>query len=712
MKIRFGFLLLLSGMGLQAASVQFYVSPFGKDTWSGNRPDPAWHHQDGPFLTMDRALAAVRQSREQGAKGDIEVLLREGIYHLDKPLTFLPSDSGTPLGPVRWRAYPEERVEISGGMSIRKWHRIGDNIYQARLADEGYVGPAVKTFFYDGMPQLLARAPNADPAHPWSGGFAYVTAVEGSNEGVWIAYNPFRLSTAGWYAPGARVHLWAGEGDELEILPVTQFDSEQGRILIPAPVHGPVTIGNRFFIEGVPGALDAPGEWFYSPEERTITFIPPDGGSLGRRASIPACTDLIRFEGESEDTGRVSYISLEGFLLSEAERSLVDFSGSTYCGIIRSVLTGCGGEAIRMRNGSHHNRVAGCDIFAVGGDAVRFDAVRDWSYRLTSAMSYNVVTNCHIHHTGMFVETSAAVSLLPAGGGNVSHHNLISRNLIHDIPNAGVMLCGFDNVCEYNNIFYVNQMRSRSGGVVVGSRDRREKGCLIRGNLIHHTGGYRMTEPGLWEYPAGTAGVFLTPGSGNLKITGNGFAYTPEGGVELCTPIDVTIENNAFVAGAKQQILVSSISSGPEERDPGNPDRTTWSATGLRLVRNVFHFDGATAFWLVGSQWRDVLAESDANLVWAGDNPVRIAGGGLDGLEDAFFDWTGFGFDIRSVEADPLVTNPKTGDFRIKPDSIALKLGFEPLQMDEIGLYESPERVSWPPQFGDWRERHITRPPL
>ena len=35
-------------------------------------------------------------------------------------------------------------------------------------------------------------------------------------------------------------------------------------------------------------------------------------------------------------------------------------------------------------------------------------------------------------------------------------------------------------------------------------------------------------------------------------------------------------------------------------------------------------------------------------------------------------------------------------DYRLRPDSPALGLVFEPIPMEKIGPYESPDRASWP----------------
>ena len=43
------------------------------------------------------------------------------------------------------------------------------------------------------------------------------------------------------------------------------------------------------------------------------------------------------------------------------------------------------------------------------------------------------------------------------------------------------------------------------------------------------------------------------------------------------------------------------------------------------------------------------------------------------------------GFDTHSVIADPLFVNFKNGDYRLKPESPALKLGFKQIDIDKIG---------------------------
>ena len=48
--------------------------------------------------------------------------------------------------------------------------------------------------------------------------------------------------------------------------------------------------------------------------------------------------------------------------------------------------------------------------------------------------------------------------------------------------------------------------------------------------------------------------------------------------------------------------------------------------------------------------------------------------------------WQALGYDRHSVFADPLFVDPENKDYRVRPESPALKLGFKNLDMDIFGL--------------------------
>jgi hypothetical protein len=55
------------------------------------------------------------------------------------------------------------------------------------------------------------------------------------------------------------------------------------------------------------------------------------------------------------------------------------------------------------------------------------------------------------------------------------------------------------------------------------------------------------------------------------------------------------------------------------------------------------------------------------------------------GKEIPLEDWRRMSFDFRSVLADPLFVAPERDDYRLQPESPALRLGFRPIDIERIG---------------------------
>jgi len=85
----------------------------------------------------------------------------------------------------------------------------------------------------------------------------------------------------------------------------------------------------------------------------------------------------------------------------------------------------------------------------------------------------------------------------------------------------------------------------------------------------------------------------------------------------------------------------------------------------------------------------DVLADSGS--VWIDDVSLREAEG-----MDEWESWQVQGMDRHSIVADPRFVDPDRDDYRLRPDSPALKLGFQPIPVEKIGPYQDPLRASWP----------------
>lgn len=70
--------------------------------------------------------------------------------------------------------------------------------------------------------------------------------------------------------------------------------------------------------------------------------------------------------------------------------------------------------------------------------------------------------------------------------------------------------------------------------------------------------------------------------------------------------------------------------------------------------------------------------------------------------------WRELGLDVNSVVADPLFVDPEADDYRLRPDSPAFALGFEPIPVERIGPYEDDLRASWPIVEAPGAREHTT----
>ena len=87
---------------------------------------------------------------------------------------------------------------------------------------------------------------------------------------------------------------------------------------------------------------------------------------------------------------------------------------------------------------------------------------------------------------------------------------------------------------------------------------------------------------------------------------------------------------------------------------------------------------------LLGGVWDDFGDYSmDRNCYWllpAGASPPAPKFMGMD-----FEQWQAKGQDKSSIVTDPLFVDIAKADFRLQKDSPALKLGFEPIDLSQVG---------------------------
>ena len=647
-------------------AAEFYVATDGRDAWSGTLAAPNAQKTDGPFASLARARDAVRRLKQgrRSAK-PITVMISGGTYFLDETLVLTPQDSGTKECPVVYCAYPGEKPVLSGGKRITaRWKPYKGDILVCSMPEAKEGSWIFRQLFVDGERQCRARIPNTGYYQKEKAIDKRAFVYEPGDFSRWENLNDVEVVV---------LHSW----NESRLL-VSQLDEAQRivRFVDAKARHGINWSGatlNRYYIENVLDGLDRPGEWYLDVHKGELYYWP--AGKIQDAAFIaPVLKQLVRFQGDSGQEQYVEHIEIRGLTFSDCDWTLpengypdcgdvgdivapsaITLDGARYCTLADNCIKNVGTYAIEV-DGSG-NRITGNEIFDVGGGGVI-------SRNLGEAS--NVISYNHIHHCGVVYHSAVGVNI-DDGGGIVSH------NLIHDMPHSGVYArhwatktqpLGRRNqeqglIIEYNEIFNMSQVLDDSGGIFV-----RDSDILIRNNLIHDV--YSQGRCPGW-------GIYLGCESRNSLVVNNVVYRTTESVHVWYKDRNITLENNVFVDGRRSQI---------NYQNPRN-----LSHENIIFKRNIIYYSNPEAALFRVSGARSAPAESDYNVLFSPreaichDSIVE----GFPGV-DTWEKWQETKFDLHSVVEDPLFVAPEKDDYSLKPGSPALKLGFEPIDLCQVGL--------------------------
>jgi len=731
----------------------FYVSISGSDQWSGRHPAPAVDRQDGPFATLTAARDAIRRLKATDSlPGAVEVMVLEGTYHLSEPFVLTSEDSGSEKHPITYTAYPSHHPVFSGGRVIQEWKPSAGKIIESHLPDVKAGRWKFRQLFFRGQRQTRARWPNQDLADPLYGGWAFIEPMS-PNEKKDPATHRYAADQAPrhWSHPEqAEVNLFPWYCWVNDIVPLKTADVAGQTITLANPLHFnfmSVLPGNRFCVENVLEELDQPGEWCLRADTGTLYFWPPDDVKPGDVIASVIDT-LMELRGTPDAPLR--HITISGLTFSHTlspfpEHLSENFHSPTIrgAGITLEHCDGCrvegnrfvmlGGDGVRLQGANARNEVVGNEISHVGGagvvlvsldkagnggdtkDFVDQAVLRRHSSRYPKLVR-NVISDNDIHHGGRIKKNCGGVQLY----GINSVDNVISHNRIHHMSDKGMtMQDGFGRfIVEYNDMDQLGQEIADTGGVMVNRwfvlKDDPElaEGSLIRFNRIRNCigcGAYsekrrpkgegdRTTAKGRIWTPYYTWGIYFDNSGMENTVYGNIIVSTVLGAVSLPVgaPKNNRVENNIFVGST------------------GNQFDLRMSGENNRFARNIIYYTDPKAMLLAANATtRKAVAECDHNLYFLATNQepqVR----GIGSLSD----WKKLGFDQHSLVADPLFVDAKNGDYRLRPESPAFRLGFRPIPVDKIGPRSKrlprdasepaprPARSKKPSAHRDRRSRH------
>jgi parallel beta-helix repeat protein len=712
----------------QEVKATYFVAQNGNDGWSGKLAEPNGAKTDGPFATLERARDGVRDLKgKQAPSGPITVMVRGGKYYLEQTLVFSPEDSGSLEFPISYRAYPGENPILSGGKRITGWKPYKGKIFQTELPGTKGGRWRFRQLFLDGRRQIRARYPNFDPNNPLYGGW---DIPEG--EGHPDAFN---------YRPGIFPRHWAKpqEGEVFllyswgltDTVPIKSID-ERSRVItlvdrvqdvsgmpymyFEPPYH--LTIGQEFhfYVENLLEELDRPGEWCLDSEEGKVYFWPPEGSVDGSEVVVPALSTLIDLSG-------AAYITISGLTFTETTTGDVMHRGGQegYGAMLPVFGRKYMGEALHMQ-GAEHCRIENNQFYAVGGNGIYLEGYNTRNVIEQNEISYaggigicligshydnpkvpkrypiyNEVLDNYIHHCGVFNKYVAGI-FLGLSQGNVIGHNRIEY-MPHHAINFGNSAFG-RNLAEYNEIRHVGLQSCDKGAInswmedPYGHLERQapRSGNVIRYNLIADFES-RCLEKDSLVASWGSWGVYLDNLTSNSFVYGNIIVRSGSLGVYVQGGENNFIENNIIVDASESAAHFSDAAWLQPQMEG--------FMTGNHFSRNIFYSTNSSARFLFRHHafseepLTDAIAESDYNVFFNPSTKEFAVGEILfeqvgskrvqKEKDTPLAEWQKMGFDTHSVFVDPLFVDAVHDDYRLKPESPALKLGFQPINVSQIG---------------------------
>ena len=654
----------------------FYVSLDGDDSWSGRYPAPTGDGRDGPFRTLARAQQAVRARRVDGVlQGPTTVVVRGGVYELSEPLAFTPEDSGSDVAPVAYVNYDGERPILSGGRVITGWQKKDENLWTATIPEVASGQWYFNQLFVNGQRRTRARTPNegylrtagplpeildprAERQNPGAKiGFVY-------REGDLKPWDNFEDVTIFLY------HSWTASMHR-----IAHLDTENRIVRFTAPSGWPVGYWERqqrYVVENYLEALDAPGEWYLDRRTGTLYYWPLEGEDMTKAHVVaPRLQRLVTFTGTQDNP--VTHITLRGLSLQHADWVIgrdqqADGQAAAFLGaavetrwsrkiVLEDIEVAHVGEyGVWFARGSRENRLVKAHIHDLGAGGVKIGETGEES------VERNVVENSFIHDGG---------HVFPAGVGvwiGRSSYNTVRHNEISDFYYTGVSVgwswgyapsSAHHNVIEYNHIHHLGKYQlSDMGGIYTLGVS---PGTVLRNNLIHD----------VYSYSYGGWGLYTDEGSTGILLENNVVYNTSSNGFHQHYGRENVVRNNIFAFTGEAALART------REEDH----------LSFELTRNIIYVDNGS---VLSGNWLNGNYRLDHNLYW------DASGIGLEFGRWNFEEWQDRGQDANSRVADPLFMDPEARDFRLKPDSPALDMGFVPIDVSAIGLYGDPEWVAAP----------------
>jgi hypothetical protein len=483
-------------------------------------------------------------------------------------------------------------------------------------------------------------------------------------------------------------------------LPISSVDEKDRIVTFGKRSVFQLAPGDLYYVENAREILDEPGEWYLDRKAGRVYYQPQPGELIDKiQAIVPVLSQVIRIEGKPEAKQFVERVTLKGLTFSHTEwcfpegfqsaknkpqnspepqsevggfaqaaigvPAAVWGEGAHECVFEHCTFSNLGNYGLELGRGCVSNRIVRCEFGDLGAGGIKLGETAIRQSELEQS-GFNEILDCDIHDGGKMFASAIGVWI------GQSANNRITHNLIHEFYYTGISIgwtwgygpsLATNNLIEFNHVHHIG-VKSDGDGPVLSDMGGiytlgKQPGTRILNNLWHDVAGFQY---GGW-------GIYFDEGSSGILAASNLVYRTTHGGFHQHYGETNSVHNNVFAFGRDQQL----------QRTRAEPHLS------FSFETNIVYFDSGA---LLAGDWSGTNFTMDWNIFFDARPDAKGMIFGNGSLEK----WSEKGNDKNSILTDPLFVAPKANDFRLQPNSPALKRGFEPIDLSSVGISSRQSR--------------------
>ncbi len=366
----FVFLLFIPSTSGLLADTQFFVSPTGHDTATGDAETPL-----ATIAEAQRRIRTMRQAKEYIPQA-IRVNIAGGRYTLTEPLRFNDLDSGTEEHPVTYVGSNGEPSVLCGGLNVDLSQlsnaqyderlqtlpaRVRQNIWSLDLRQQGITSlfpvqrrirnasllPTGSELFVDGQRQQLAGWPNA--------GWSTITNVDSSPKSWTVTGLKPTVGFEHAWAHGFFTNDWQ---DDFQQISIKALEPGAVNLALDDSLAPNPRSGARFRVANLLSELDSAAEYYLDRDNLQLYIY-----STQRPTARTAYLSNLETPVSLYD---VEFLSLTNLTIEGSRICGVEIAGGRNVALENCTLRNIGNIGVNVFHGYRH-AIRGCEVYNTGG---------------------------------------------------------------------------------------------------------------------------------------------------------------------------------------------------------------------------------------------------------------------------------------------------------------------------------------------------------